>query len=572
MRIGIALNTFFQAGGAASALLFRLKRIDGHCQTMHRLMRRWEWGRRTGEPRAQALIQRADLLDLVGGEVEAADVEVLLQAALVIGLGDDGDAALRGPAQQHLGRRLAVLGRDALDGRVLEQQGGVVGLLHVELEERLRAEGRVGGDGDVAALAQVEQVLLDEVGVVLDLERLWQDLGVSLDVEEEGAGVVADADGADQTFVVQGLHSMVGLFERGLAELDLVVLVEEAGRVADRGVDVLEGDGEVDDEEVEIVDAPVGELFLGDGLDAFLVVEAVPELGDDEEVLTLDEAFVDGALDALAGLDLVAVIAGAVEETVAGLDGVVDGVGAGVVGHLPQPEADERHLLAIVQLGGGSGGHVGVCANAKWWWWWLSGRKNDQGARNGSGKAFGGTDLERRRGGGGKSGCWSGKTIVSGGANVGRERPQQGRHDDDEACRPSRLARGGGVLGEGPGLSGLGDDGGALMGHDTADLSSAFRCDVVVRSSIILSFGPGQLQPLGRDLHQHRQHHYLDILLVRLLLDGGARDGSGVGGGLSENPPAVDLPSSGSCLDSLLVGIRQSTRPRMPGAWARSGV
>ena len=41
--------------------------------------------------------------------------------------------------------------------------------------------------------------------------------------------------------------------------------------------------------------------------------------------------------------------AGAVKEAVAGLDGVVDLVGAGVVVDLPQAEADERHLLAIVE-------------------------------------------------------------------------------------------------------------------------------------------------------------------------------------------------------------------------------
>jgi hypothetical protein len=81
-----------------------------------------------------------------------------------------------------------------------------------------------------------------------------------------------------------------------------------AGGVADAGVDVLEGYGEVDEEEVEVVDLPVGELAAGDGLDALLVVEGLPQLGDDEEVFTLDEAILDGAGDALAALLLVAVV------------------------------------------------------------------------------------------------------------------------------------------------------------------------------------------------------------------------------------------------------------------------
>lgn len=53
----------------------------------------------------------------------------------------------------------------------------------------------------------------------------------------------------------------------------------------------------------------------------FLVV-VVPEFGDDEDFFALDEAFVDGALDALAGLALVLVVVGAVEEAVADLDGL----------------------------------------------------------------------------------------------------------------------------------------------------------------------------------------------------------------------------------------------------------
>ena len=39
----------------------------------------------------------------------------------------------------------------------------------------------------------------------------------------------------------------------------------------------------------------------------------------------------EGARDALAGLDFVAVVAGAVEEAVAGFDGVVDWLVSGIV-------------------------------------------------------------------------------------------------------------------------------------------------------------------------------------------------------------------------------------------------
>jgi hypothetical protein len=54
----------------------------------------------------------------------------------------------------------------------------------------------------------------------------------------------------------------------------------------------------------------------------FLVV-VVPELGDDEDVFALDEAFFDGALDALACFALVLIVVCAVEEAITDLDGLV---------------------------------------------------------------------------------------------------------------------------------------------------------------------------------------------------------------------------------------------------------
>lgn len=62
------------------------------------------------------------------------------------------------------------------------------------------------------------------------------------------------------------------------------------------------------DVEVEVIEAPVFELFFADGFDAGAVVERVPEFGDEEEVGAFDEAVFDGTGDALAGFDFVAVV------------------------------------------------------------------------------------------------------------------------------------------------------------------------------------------------------------------------------------------------------------------------
>lgn len=52
------------------------------------------------------------------------------------------------------------------------------------------------------------------------------------------------------------------------------------------------------------------------------LVVVVPELGGDKDVLTLDEALADGALDTLASLLLVLVVVRSVEESVTSLDGL----------------------------------------------------------------------------------------------------------------------------------------------------------------------------------------------------------------------------------------------------------
>ena len=91
--------------------------------------------------------------------------------------------------------------------------------------------------------------------------------------------------------------------------LDLAGSVVEPTRgVPLLGVDVFECNGEVDDVQVEVVDAPVAELLAADGLDLLAVVEGLPELADDEEIFALYEAVFDGTGYALAALDFVAVV------------------------------------------------------------------------------------------------------------------------------------------------------------------------------------------------------------------------------------------------------------------------
>ena len=232
----------------------------------------------------------------------------MLQARLVVALWDHGDVPLRRPPQEDLRGGLAVLLRDALDGRVVEEQRGVFGFLHVQLEERLRAERRVGGDGDAFALGEMQEAFLGEVRVVFDLQRCGADFGVAEEVHEELAVEVADADAFGETLFLHLLHRRPGLLNASLPGDDVLAIIGEAWWVALGRIDVFERDGEVHDVEVKVVDAPVFELFFADGLYFVAVVEGVPQLGDEEEVFSLYDTVFDGAGDALAGFDFVAVV------------------------------------------------------------------------------------------------------------------------------------------------------------------------------------------------------------------------------------------------------------------------
>jgi hypothetical protein len=85
-------------------------------------------------------------------------------------------------------------------------------------------------------------------------------------------------------------------------------IVKPARGVAFLRRDILEGDREMDKVQVEVVDTPILELLPADGLHLLVFVEGLPELRDDEEVLTLYESFLDGAGDTLTGFDFVAVV------------------------------------------------------------------------------------------------------------------------------------------------------------------------------------------------------------------------------------------------------------------------
>ena len=57
-----------------------------------------------------------------------------------------------------------------------------------------------------------------------------------------------------------------------------------------------------------VLKTPPLELLAADRLHLVSLVEGVPELGDNEQILALDETLIDGALDTLSALLLVTVV------------------------------------------------------------------------------------------------------------------------------------------------------------------------------------------------------------------------------------------------------------------------
>lgn len=84
---------------------------------------------------AQILVHSTNRVNLLLAQIKAAAVKILSQTSRVIALGDDSHTTLGGPSEQDLRGSLGMLVRNALDRLVLEEQRGIVCLLHVQLQE-----------------------------------------------------------------------------------------------------------------------------------------------------------------------------------------------------------------------------------------------------------------------------------------------------------------------------------------------------------------------------------------------------------------------------------------------------
>ena len=115
----------------------------------------------------------------------------------------------------------------------------------------------------------------------LNLEDLRLDAGITEDVKEKSTLDIGDTDVLGEASVDEGLHGGPGLLEWSVLEVNLAIVTGPAGREPVGRVNVGKGDGEVDEEEVEVIQSPELELIVSKLLYMLLGVESVPELGGD---------------------------------------------------------------------------------------------------------------------------------------------------------------------------------------------------------------------------------------------------------------------------------------------------
>jgi hypothetical protein len=80
----------------------------------------------------------------------------------------------------------------------------------------------------------------------------------------------------------------------------------------------------MDQEQVQVVTLEVLQVLLHSERDVLGRMVRLPELGHDEELLALDDSLIESLADAVAALELVAVVGSAVDVANTALDGLVD--------------------------------------------------------------------------------------------------------------------------------------------------------------------------------------------------------------------------------------------------------
>ena len=257
---------------------------------------------------------------------------------------------MHSPAQEDLCGGLRMGCGDVFDHLLFDDGHHVA--FEIKLNIGQRSEVAESHHCESLLLAHSEEIGLWQVWVHLDLEHGRLDCGVVEHLPEHHSVEVADANVLGESLALESLHSLVRLLvsARGVennlwfAAIQSWIEAEPLGRVLLLDGDELEGDREMNQVQVNVVKTKISQSLLAGHLDVLRAMESVPKFGHDEEVLSANNALVNGLADSLAHFDLVTVVACTIEQSVSKFNSVVDDVGANILWNLPKSETESGDL------------------------------------------------------------------------------------------------------------------------------------------------------------------------------------------------------------------------------------
>lgn len=173
-------------------------------------------------------------------------------------------------------------------------------------------------DSNAVALAEIRQHLLAEIRMNFNLIDGWRD-GRSLhQIHQKGARMVRHANRLGQAGSGNTLHARPRVAHGRLGEFELARRwIRPTSGVARGRSDIFQRDREVNEVQIEVIEVEVGERLLATLDDALSLVVSAPQLARNENFGTAQSGRLKAAANALANLDLVAIIGRAVEVAVA---------------------------------------------------------------------------------------------------------------------------------------------------------------------------------------------------------------------------------------------------------------
>ena len=185
-----------------------------------------------------------------------------------------------------------------------------------------------------------------------DLINGWFDSAVGKDVTQHADWEVRNTDIFDFASIVEGFHCLPGLMNwYGIfihTFAPVVDILWPCWWVNLVKWDIFQRDWEMDEVEVEVTTLQVSQGSLEADWNMLLSVASVPQLGSDEEFLSLNNSIIERLLDSITNFLFVTVMDSLIKASVSILNGSVYNISALFVWDLPASQTNEWHGASTV--------------------------------------------------------------------------------------------------------------------------------------------------------------------------------------------------------------------------------